>query len=797
MRKLMESIKRIDEEYTRKDFVMVADILTKIEDVDARQANANLYADVFAQSNPRFDRAKFLQAANAASGERDCPECDGEGNTGTEGGFTGEFCDNCDGEGIIGWTNEGLSEDEYDDDTDGPLVPDRIYAQIVADLAKAKPGYQPGAMGKTTDQPNQVSVMAWNPETDHEEDMIFNTDTMSFEDSEDDFMLANPFESVNEGDSDRNDLWCRNCSAMSEDECVCDDINESYHSRLAAAAEDIAHYNKRMPDDELIELIRTQLGDMAAQYMSDKLAGGETDWKENLRKTLDNMDKPNYSWSNRTDGLEEGEEDKNLGPYEENYEQWLGQTVKITGGEYQGETGKVIDATWEYSDSGSKEGVYQIKLYSGPVVTLYLSEWSHDQIELAYDPTHRPDGKYNPELEEDEEELEKLDADPTCRSCRGSGWVNPYSGIIRLPCKCGDAGRKKREQGLEEDYRSATTWRGPIQTPDKPKTKAQQKKYDARKAKRDAGMKKAYRTTDVEEGTFRHEEDPISVQVKSLLAQGKKVMSKIGGAMGEVTRTDGRLLYIKYPGRREGVTSFDSKAGVSIRGELDHYDIIASSNDLNEAVGRVVEVPPELRGSSAMTGGATSEDAERFLADLGPDDDVSHDVVDPETGELLDWPTAGLDHQQDDDWRLRGGGTKRERGQAKYKRDQTNKVEYDNVPILYIDDSEDEYGYEFGGGAAQLLSDLRNSDFYNVVWRDQADDVEDPDMMRDNDYDIDVEVPVALKRKDGKKLTSDDHDNIEVIMKAVKQASTLGNIGIGYAGTSNEGTTARFHAMFM
>jgi len=128
---------------------------------------------------------------------------------------------------------------------------------------------------------------------------------------------------------------------------------------------------------------------------------GEDDiwgWDKKLASDEDmERDKANrgakYNKAIRAEGLDEGDEDKNLGPYEDNYEQWLGQTVKITGGEHQGETGKVIDANWERNDTGSREGVYQIKLYSGPVVTLYLGEWTHDQIELAYDPTHRPDGK--------------------------------------------------------------------------------------------------------------------------------------------------------------------------------------------------------------------------------------------------------------------------------------------------------------------------------------------------------------------------------------------------------------------
>ena len=86
---------------------------------------------------------------------------------------------------------EGLGEDEDDIQ---PLVSDKLYAKIVADLEKVKPGYEPGAMGLPSDKPNQVSVMAWNRETGHEEDMVFNLDTMSFEGSGDDFMLSNPFE---------------------------------------------------------------------------------------------------------------------------------------------------------------------------------------------------------------------------------------------------------------------------------------------------------------------------------------------------------------------------------------------------------------------------------------------------------------------------------------------------------------------------------------------------------------------------------------------------------------------------
>ena len=219
--------------------------------------------------------------------------------------------------------------------------------------------------------------------------------------------------------------------------------------------------------------------------------------------------------------------------------------------------------------------------------------------------------------------------------------------------------------------------------------------------------------------------------------------------------------------------------------------------NINEAV---IEVPAELRGNTKMTGKATSDDAAQFMADLGPDDDVSHDVVDPETGELLDWPTAGLNRNEPEDeedaayWR-KMGGTKRELGKAKYKDQMAHDAEYANdVPVLHLPK-----GNMFGGAndmAWEFLSELRDSDFYNVVWRNVSGQIDDPEEYAEKDYDVDFEIPVILKRKDGAKLVGADHDNIQEIMKAVKNASTMGNVGLGYAGTSGGGTAARFYPTF-
>lgn len=67
-------------------------------------------------------------------------------------------------------------------------------------------------------------------------------------------------------------------------------IDESYFSRLATAADEIALYNQRKPVDELVELIRTELGDQAAEYMSDKLAkGGRIEEDESIIEDDDSL----------------------------------------------------------------------------------------------------------------------------------------------------------------------------------------------------------------------------------------------------------------------------------------------------------------------------------------------------------------------------------------------------------------------------------------------------------------------------------------------------------------------------
>lgn len=59
-----EEVEEIEEAVSRKHFQMVADVIKSHEDHDKRKELAQHHATIFAAQNPRFDRAKFMKAAN-------------------------------------------------------------------------------------------------------------------------------------------------------------------------------------------------------------------------------------------------------------------------------------------------------------------------------------------------------------------------------------------------------------------------------------------------------------------------------------------------------------------------------------------------------------------------------------------------------------------------------------------------------------------------------------------------------------------------------------------------------------
>jgi len=63
-----ESSQSIDEMATRKDFIAMAKAISAIENPAVRKQHAEETANVFAQTNPLFDRSRYMQACGVATG---------------------------------------------------------------------------------------------------------------------------------------------------------------------------------------------------------------------------------------------------------------------------------------------------------------------------------------------------------------------------------------------------------------------------------------------------------------------------------------------------------------------------------------------------------------------------------------------------------------------------------------------------------------------------------------------------------------------------------------------------------
>jgi len=69
-----ETNESLEEAVSRKDFQMVADLIKTHDDHDKRKELATHHAEIFHRQNPRFDRSKFMKAANVNEGKQ--PETD-------------------------------------------------------------------------------------------------------------------------------------------------------------------------------------------------------------------------------------------------------------------------------------------------------------------------------------------------------------------------------------------------------------------------------------------------------------------------------------------------------------------------------------------------------------------------------------------------------------------------------------------------------------------------------------------------------------------------------------------------
>ena len=602
-------------------------------------------------------------------------------------------------------------------------------------------------------------------------------------------------------------------------------VNESYHSRLAAAADDIAYYNKRMPDDELIELIRTQLGDMAAQYIADKLAGGETDWKENLRKTLDNMDKPNYSWSNRIEednyrtapgggplrklgsktlarklvpGLGKREADQRA-------EDAFAAGRMYRDAEYLSSTGEAPEYEMSPEDAIDKKRAFKqmdryAKIAQGkkPFSDTDLNEEGVD--EGVSDWLKRLDKKAAGWITK---KADTMIAKQVAELVRKEGINGAMVSVRYLSGGGGKTIKSSLESYLKHssdgEYAEAVRYVLPALDKDE-------------KSMRDAeisafGAPLGEENSDFYQRPYENEKEWMGKKVVITSCRDKSLEGKWGVVVDidKYRNEEGewQMKYVIDTPEDDGMHitlypsewSYDQIELVKDADPMSDFMLQNPFESLEEAKGKIVQVPAGLRGEGHnKTGKATSDDAEEFIKELGIDDQIDTDVVDPETGELLF--TTGTTKRKE---------SKKGNYQVLNYDDFTRgaKLREPESPVMHSGWDWENDIEKKQDNAWELLRELRDSDFYNVVWKNATELVGKPDMGTDDeewadlDYDVDVEIPVAIKRKDGKRFTEDDHDNFREIVSAVKKASTMGNFGIQYAGTSNKGTVARFVPSFM
>ena len=536
-------------------------------------------------------------------------------------------------------------------------------------------------------------------------------------------------------------------------------IEESYYSRLATAIDELVNANPRLTSVQLVGKARIELGDEAAKYLSDKLEteGDFLDYdsrapaaKNPVRKHMKGFRKL-------------GEGDVVPFPTTVPYEK---ATKIMTTDEYyqqrnnfpphdvdfnQEPNTAYVHFKGDYSDAADWDSVEE---GFGKSLKRGIKGW--DKRDMGFGPSD-PKGLRDRVRNMSDEQLDTL-YDDTGKASPGSPQAFQQK-VIR---------QEMKRRGITKDVEDNFMYDNPFES--------------------------------VEEDANVHTEDPISQQIASLLAQGKQVVSNIAGAMGRVTRTDGRYVYVRHPGRQEGFTSFDGDPKIKLVGGIDHYKIIKDYSDdqgilgqvarregVEEARGNTVEVPAGLRGEDPFNKlGLTSKDAEDFIRELGIDDQIDTEVVDPETGEVL-FDTGTTKRQE---------GKKGNYQKLNYK-DFTagRKLREPESPIFHAGWDNEDYEAKMDK-ASETLNELRDSDFYNVVWKEMSDLVDDPDDMADKDYDVSMDIPIAIKRKDGQRFNEDDHDNFREIVKAVKNMSTMGNTGIVYAGTTNDGTVARFTPSF-
>jgi len=602
-------------------------------------------------------------------------------------------------------------------------------------------------------------------------------------------------------------------------------IDESYMSRLAAAVDDIALYNKSMPDEKLIALVNTELGDVAAEYMREKLASGEEieenfgDWMDDLTQAASDEREHRYD---HDPSFHDDE------PISAQVKSLLAQGKSVIS-RISGASGVVYsanpeDGTIVFKDQNIGEKIgFDVDSKTGLELKGFVDHYAI--VQYTDESIDEGVGSW----------LKRLDN-------RTAGWIEDKSAVHSAK----QAHEMTKEVGTREAAETiafssrdgkgsalAALERYLRDYPDGeyaesvryllPAVAQAQGKWDSIKKQGEeffggyvdedamddrgkmcpvctGGRREGYGNNCPNCGGEGYVEEavgeelpPIHVIARDIIKNWKKVnygaVPYLDAMQSLNTRHDDYGADTGSSILAYGLSNMSHYSGRSVHDpELAKIHRAQLKRHLKEAV---VEVPAGLRGEDAEMGGATSRDAERFIADLAPDDSVDTEVIDPESGEVLDWPTQDTRRAQDD-----AEYEKNKRG-----REEAELPDYPFTPYIPggksaapgqvqsfdgMDRAQDDLG--------RLKYDGQITDFYDIQWKNIEDLVDDPQQYYDGDYDIGWDMPVVIRRQDGQKFGDEDHANFRRLSSLFRTATY--NIGLGYAGGSEQGTAAHFYPMF-
>lgn len=477
----------IKEAATRKDFRLVANLISKIEDPVVRVSSAEDHATMFALQNPRFDKDKFMAACNASDLGVDELSEDEYDDDYEEDDWEAERYDKKNAEVEKFKGRKILVTDIYDGDVYGylghkrfmissPLWRDGMgpghvsdseieisdpdfslsdkeeaflrawHSSIVNESGKPYATMKDGPdkylfrkdnkqklVGSADNEPEEGEVELeenrFQYEVDgygyeEEEDWPFDNDEpikkwhyMTTPDGERITLDHSPYQTMDKDEFAQHvanhrgikemtmdkeiremqiaagivveeDENCEQCADCKCDPCECEKeaVEEGElpdalkQHQFGKKDDDKEEVDEESCDEEVDEEVDEDADIKEMQIAAGIIVAEDCDQSEDAEKNDDGDCSP---FTHADENVAMVREDGTWpGPYEDT-ENWIGQSVLISGGEYEGAKGRVIDASAQRDETGGRQAEFVVRLVGGRTVTLYPGEWSDDQLDLS------------------------------------------------------------------------------------------------------------------------------------------------------------------------------------------------------------------------------------------------------------------------------------------------------------------------------------------------------------------------------------------------------------------------------